>query len=199
MLASRLRELAFLNAGLVIRLRDERGEAGPVEDVYEYKGGIREFVELLNKTKEPVHEDVIAFIADVPLGSGSSLVARGRVQWTRRYTEQIICYTNNIHNSDGGTHLTGLRTALTKTLNTYGQDQNLFKDVKNGLTGDDTREGLTCVIHVKHPDASLRLADEEQARLQRGQGHRGDGRQRARWRVSWKSTRRWAARSSTRW
>jgi DNA gyrase subunit B len=156
LLASRLRELAFLNSGLVIRLRDERGEDGPVEDLYEYRGGIQEFVALLSQSKEPVHQEVIAFSAEVPLGSGSSsLVLDVAMQWTGSYTEQISCYTNTIHNKDGGTHLTGLRTALTKTLNTYGQDQGLLKDVKNGLTGDDTREGLTCVIHVKHPDASF--------------------------------------------
>jgi DNA gyrase subunit B len=155
LLASRLRELAFLNSGLVIRLRDERGEAGPVEDVYEFQGGIREFVALLSQSKEPVHEEVIAFATDVPLGSGSSLGLDLAMQWTGSYTEQISCYTNTIHNRDGGTHLTGLRTALTKTLNTYGQEQGLFKEVKNGLTGDDTREGLTCVIHVKHPDPSF--------------------------------------------
>jgi DNA gyrase subunit B len=156
LLASRLRELSFLNSGLVIRLRDERGEDGPVEDIYEYKGGIQEFVALLSQSKEPVHQEVIAFSAEVPLGAGqSALVLDVAMQWTGSYTEQISCYTNTIHNKDGGTHLTGLRTALTKTLNTYGQDQGLLKDVKNGLTGDDTREGLTCVIHVKHPDASF--------------------------------------------
>jgi DNA gyrase subunit B len=157
LLASRLRELAFLNSGLVIRLRDERKEEGPVEDIYEFQGGIQEFVALLSQSKEPVHQEVIAFSTEVPLanGTGSSLALDVAMQWTGSYTEQISCYTNTIHNKDGGTHLTGLRTALTKTLNTYGQDQNLLKDVKNGLTGDDTREGLTCVIHVKHPDASF--------------------------------------------
>ena len=156
LLASRLRELAFLNSGLVIRLRDERGEDGPVEDIYEFKGGIQEFVALLSQSKEPVHQEVIAFSTEVPLGgSGSNVWLDVAMQWTGSYTEQISCYTNTIHNKDGGTHLTGLRTALTKSLNTYGQEQNLLKDVKNGLTGDDTREGLTCVIHVKHPDASF--------------------------------------------
>src|SRR5688572_14309002 len=157
LLASRLRELAFLNSGLVIRLRDERNESEPVEELYEYQGGIREFVALLSQSKEPVHEQVVAFSTEVQLqnGRGDSLALDVAMQWTSSYTEQISCYTNTIHNKDGGTHLTGLRTALTKTLNTYGQDQNLLKDVKNGLTGDDTREGLTCVIHVKHPDASF--------------------------------------------
>ena len=77
------------------------------------------------------------------------------MQWTNAYADQILCYTNNVHNKDGGTHLTGLRAALTRTLNSYGQEQNLFKDAKGGLTGDDMREGVVCVIHVKHPDASF--------------------------------------------
>ena len=154
-LASRLRELAFLNSGLVIRLKDERDE--PMEEVYGYDGGIREFVHQLSQSKEPVHDEVVAFSTEVALqnGRGDSLALDVAMQWTGSYTEQISCYTNTIHNKDGGTHLTGLRTALTKTLNTYGQAQNLLKEVKNGLTGDDTREGLTCVLHVKHPDASF--------------------------------------------
>src|SRR5690606_23716443 len=77
------------------------------------------------------------------------------IQWSNSYVEQIFCYTNNVHNKDGGTHLTGLRSALTRTLNNYGQENNLFKDVKNGLTGDDCREGVICVIHVTHPDPSF--------------------------------------------
>ena len=156
LLASRLRELAFLNSGLVIRLKDERNEI-PVEELYEFRGGIREFVRLLSAAKEPVHEEVVAFATEVTLqnGRGDALHLDCALQWTASYTEQISCYTNTIHNKDGGTHLTGLRTALTKTLNTYGTAQNLLKEVKNGLTGDDTREGLICVLHVKHPDASF--------------------------------------------
>jgi DNA gyrase subunit B len=154
-LANRLRELAFLNSGLVILLEDER--ATDLRDRYLYKGGIKEFVALLSQAKEPVHEEVVAFTAETPLESGGpvGIVVDCAMQWTGSYTEQIFPYTNNVFNKDGGTHLTGLRSALTRTLNTYGQAQNLFKDVKNGLTGDDTREGLICVVHVKHPDASF--------------------------------------------
>jgi len=158
LLASRLRELAFLNSGLVIHLRDQRNpEVDPVEDLYEYKGGIREFVALLSQSKEPVHDEVVAFNTEVPLqaGRGDMLALDVAMQWTGSYTEQISCYTNNVHNKDGGTHLTGLRSALTRTLNTYGTAQNLLKEVKNGLTGDDAREGLICVLHVKHPDPSF--------------------------------------------
>jgi DNA gyrase subunit B len=153
-LANRLRELAFLNSGLVVLLKDERGEGR--SESYEYKGGIKEFVSLLSQAKEPVHEDVVAFCGEFPSSEGKAPVSVDlAIQWTNAYAEQILCYTNNVHNKDGGTHLTGLRTALTRTLNNYGTSQNLFKDAKNGLSGDDTREGVICVIHVKHPDASF--------------------------------------------
>jgi DNA gyrase subunit B len=152
-LTNRLRELSFLNSGLVIEVKDERSER---VDTYQYKGGIAEFVAMLSKTKEPVHEEVIAFTGEFPTGDGKgTMVVDLALQWTNSYTEQILCYTNNVFNREGGTHLTGLRSALTRSLNTYGQAHNLFKDAKNGLTGDDTREGVFCVIHVKHPDASF--------------------------------------------
>jgi DNA gyrase subunit B len=153
-LANRLRELAFLNSGLIVDLKDERGEGR--SEHFEYQGGIKEFVSLLSQAKEPVHDDVVAFTGEWPSGDGKAPVQVDlAIQWTNAYAEQILCYTNNVHNKDGGTHLTGLRTALTRTLNNYGTAQNLFKDAKNGLTGDDTREGVICVIHVKHPDASF--------------------------------------------
>jgi DNA gyrase subunit B len=154
-LANRLRELAFLNSGLVILLEDERAEGQ--RERYEYKGGIKEFVALMSQTKEPVHDEVVAFNVEVPSDSSSkaTVVLDVAMQWTASYQEQIFPYTNNVFNKDGGTHLTGLRSALTRTLNAYGQAQNLLKDVKAGLSGDDTREGLICVIHVKHPDASF--------------------------------------------
>jgi DNA gyrase subunit B len=153
-LANRLREIAYLNSGLVVDFSDERGE-GRCER-YEYRGGIQEFVALLSQKKEPVHDDVIAFATEVPTQDGKGTMEVDlAIQWTNSFVEQILCYTNNVHNKDGGTHLTGLRSALTRTLNNYGQAQNLFKDAKNGLSGDDTREGVLCVIHVKHPDASF--------------------------------------------
>ncbi|HEY2410146.1 MAG TPA: toprim domain-containing protein, partial [Polyangiaceae bacterium] len=105
---------------------------------------------------EPVHEDVIGISAEFPTSDNKGTIMIDlALQWTNAYAEQILCYTNNVHNRDGGTHLTGLRAALTRSLNNYGQANNLFKEAKNGLTGDDTREGVTCVIHVKHPDASF--------------------------------------------
>ena len=154
MLASRLRELSFLNAGFVISLTDERG--GGRTEIFEYKGGIREFVELLNKAKEPVHDKVIDIIAEHPAEDGGTpIIVEVALQWNASYTEQIFCYTNNVHNKDGGTHLTGFRSALTKVFNSYGTSHNLFKEVKNGLSGEDVREGLTAVISVKHPDPSF--------------------------------------------
>jgi DNA gyrase subunit B len=159
-LASRLRELAFLNAGLIIHLTDQR--PGGQSDTYLYKGGISEFVELLNKSKEPVHEGVISFVVQSEREPGADGAAQGApitvevaMQWNSSYQEAIYCYTNNVHNKDGGTHLTGLRAALTKTINTYGGAHNLFKDLKQGLAGEDVREGLTCVLSIKHPDPSF--------------------------------------------
>ncbi len=166
-LASRLRELAFLNAGFVITLTDERERDGQSAHArterFEYKGGITEFVELLNKTKEPVHDKVVTFIAEqIPEGEGGQpkegaqpVSVEVALQWNSTYAEQIFCYTNNVHNKDGGTHLTGFRAALTRVFNTYGQAQQLFKDVKSGLSGEDIREGLTAVVSVKHPDPSF--------------------------------------------
>ncbi|HWL85289.1 MAG TPA: DNA gyrase subunit B, partial [Polyangiaceae bacterium] len=164
LLASRLRELSFLNAGFVIRLTDERDPGGgniaategkARREIFEYKGGIREFVELLNKTKEPVHDKVVYINAEQPTDDGNPIGIEVALQWNSSYAEQIYCYTNNVHNKDGGTHLTGFRTALTRVFNTYGTSQNLLKDVKSGLSGEDIREGLTAVVNVKHPDPSF--------------------------------------------
>jgi DNA gyrase subunit B len=153
-LASRLRELSFLNAGFLITLTDERD--GGRKEVFEYKGGISEFVEHLNKAKEPVHNQVVWIAGEHALEGGAApLGIELAMQWNASYQEQIFPYTNNIHNRDGGTHLTGLRTALTKVFNSYGTAQNLFKEVKNGLQGEDIREGLTAVISIKHPDPSF--------------------------------------------
>ncbi|MCB9666501.1 MAG: DNA topoisomerase (ATP-hydrolyzing) subunit B [Myxococcales bacterium] len=146
-LSHRLREIAFLNAGLEVHLTDERQDKSRI---YHFEGGIREFVVTLNKSKTPLHEDVCYFIEE---RDGVQLEIA--LQWNDSFNEAIFCYTNNVHNKDGGTHLTGLRAALTKTLNTYGSKQNLLKDLKNGLSGEDVREGLTAVLSLKHPDPSF--------------------------------------------
>ncbi len=153
-LASRLRELSFLNAGFVISLIDER--EGGRQEIFQYKGGISEFVEHLNKAKEPVHDKVVSIVCEQQVEGGAAPIGiELAMQWNSSYQEQIFPYTNNVHNKDGGTHLTGLRAALTKVFNSYGTAQNLFKDVKSGLQGEDIREGLTAVISIKHPDPSF--------------------------------------------
>lgn len=153
-LTTRLRELSFLNSGLKIHFSDERGEGK--HESFHYEGGIRQFVSHIAQKKEAIHDDVISFNVAVPSGSDlPDIEVDLAIQWSNAFAEQIFCYTNNVHNRDGGTHLTGLRSALTRTLNNYGQSNNLFKEVKNGLSGDDCREGVICVIHVKHPDASF--------------------------------------------
>ena len=157
-LASRLRELSFLNAGFVIPLTDERDldqRGEPRRELFEYKGGIREFVEHLNKAKEPIHEKVVHIIAEQPSESGTPVIVEVALQWNASYAENIFCYTNNVFNRDGGTHLTGFRSALTRVFNSYGNSQNLFKEVKSGLTGEDIREGLTAVVSVKMGDPSF--------------------------------------------
>jgi DNA gyrase subunit B len=163
-LASRLRELSFLNAGFVISLTDERGDRGggathdvaaARREIFEYKGGIREFVELLSKAKEPIHDQVVYLQAEMPCEGGIPVQVDIALQWNASYAEQIFPYTNNVHNKDGGTHVTGFRAGLTRVFNAYGNTQNLFKEVKSGLTGEDIREGLIAVITVKHPDPSF--------------------------------------------
>ena len=152
-LSTRLRELAFLNSGLVIDFTDERDGT---QELYEFQGGIKEFVGQLSQKKEPIHDDVIAATVESDPGEGKApIVVDFALQWSAAFQEQLLCYTNNVHNRDGGTHLTGFRSALTKTLNNYGTSAGLFKDVKHGLSGDDVREGVICVIHVKHPDPSF--------------------------------------------
>ena len=147
-LNNRIREIAFLNAGLTIDLVEEGGEGRTIS--YRFEGGIREFVKLLNKAKTPLHEEVIT-ISD----ERERVVVDLALQWSEAFQEQVACYTNNVFNRDGGTHLTGLRGALTKTINSYGTSHNLLKEMKGeSLAGEDVREGLTAIVSVKHPNAS---------------------------------------------
>ncbi len=149
-LHNRLREISFLNAGLTITLTDESGDE-PREQKYHFEGGIREFVDLLSKNKTPLHEDVI-YIKDERDGVEVEIALR----WTDAFNEQVLCYTNNVNNKDGGTHLTGLRAALTKTVNGYGTAGNLLKELKGAtLQGEDVREGVIVIVSVKHPDPSF--------------------------------------------
>jgi DNA gyrase subunit B len=147
-LNNRLREISFLNAGLEVSLEDERGDGKKV--THRFKGGIREFVESLNKKKTPLHDEVI-YLHAVKDGVDVEIA----MQWSDSYNESIFPYTNNVFNRDGGTHLTGLRTALTRVINQYGSREKLLKDLKNPLSGEDVREGLTAIMSVKHPDPSF--------------------------------------------
>jgi DNA gyrase subunit B len=149
-LAQRLRELAFLNKGLLITLTDERntdsktGEAKQTE--FKYNGGIAEFIKHLNRGKQTLHEKPI-YMEDDRNGVHMEI----GLQYNDAYSETIFSFANNINTIDGGTHLSGFRTALTRTINYAGQQMGLFKDVKENLTGDDVREGLVAVISVKLP------------------------------------------------
>ncbi|MCS6954024.1 MAG: DNA topoisomerase (ATP-hydrolyzing) subunit B [Bryobacterales bacterium] len=149
-LAQRLRELAFLNRGLSITLTDERVDPPRVHE-FHYRGGIAEFIQHLNRGKNVLHDKPIFFEGERELPNGGTLTIEVALQYNDGYSENVFSFANNINTVDGGTHLSGFRAALTRTINTYGQQAGLFKDVKENLTGDDVREGLTAVISVKLP------------------------------------------------
>ena len=143
-LSQRLRELSFLNGGLRINITDER--SGKAHE-FQYKGGIVSFVEHLGKTKDPIHPKVIYFS-----GEKNEVQAEVALQWNDSYSENIFAYANNINTTEGGTHLTGFKSALTRTINSYAAEKNLIKDLKETLQGEDVREGLTAVVSVKLPN-----------------------------------------------
>ncbi|WP_435100004.1 DNA topoisomerase (ATP-hydrolyzing) subunit B [Halorubrum sp. N11] len=150
-LASRLRELAFLNSGVAVSLVDKRDEEGVDdggdEETFRYEGGIREFVGYLNEMRTPIHEDVIYFEDEA-----DDIHVEVAMQATEELQGSVHAFANNINTREGGTHLTGFKTALTRTVNDYANEHGLVNDLDANLKGEDVREGLTAVISVKHPD-----------------------------------------------
>ena len=149
-LAQRLRELAFLNKGLRITLTDERVDPEKKTE-FLYTGGISEFIKHLNRGKTVLHDKPIHFEAEREMPNNGTLTMEVALQYNDGYSENVFSFANNINTVDGGTHLSGFRSALTRTINAFGQQAGLFKDVKENLTGDDVREGLTAVVSVKVP------------------------------------------------
>ena len=149
---TRMRRTAFLNAGLRIWMRDFRGKDA-VEVEHKYDGGLKEYVMAMNEKKEVVHDEVLHILGSKQ-GDKGEVHVEVAMQWTDAYSEIIHCFTNIIHNTDGGTHLSGLKGSLTRTINSYAQSRKLLKNV-GSLSGDDVREGLSAVISIKHPDPSF--------------------------------------------
>jgi DNA gyrase subunit B len=172
-LANRLRELAFLNSGVEISLQDDR-DGG--EESFCYEGGIREFVEYLNETKTNLHEDIIYFEAEE-----DDIQVEVAMQATDELQGSIHAFANNINTREGGTHLTGFKTALTRIINDYAKENDLLKDLDENLKGDDIREGLTAVVSIKHPDPQFegqtktKLGNSEVRGIVEGTVHDGLG------------------------
>ena len=148
---TRLKETAFLNAGLEIVITDHRGDEPHVSN-HHYEGGIGEFVSQINNHRQVLHKDVILITGEREIEVGTVTVDLA-LQWSDAFSESILCYTNIIRNKDGGTHLSGLRGALTKSVNAYAKKKNLLKG--DSLSGEDVREGLASIVSVKHPDPSF--------------------------------------------
>tara|TARA_B100001248_G_scaffold262503_1_gene258943 strand:+ start:39176 stop:41686 length:2511 start_codon:yes stop_codon:yes gene_type:complete len=166
-LAKRLRELAFLNPGIEILLTDERAEKS---ETFKFKNGIAEYVGFLNRNKVPIHDKVIFFSGEAAAEDKKTdvkVVVDIALQYNDSYNDQIYAYANSIHNIEGGTHLSGFRTALTRSINNYAKANNLIKDKDPNITGDDVREGLTAVISVKVPEP--RFEGQTKTKLSNGE------------------------------
>jgi len=145
-LAQRMREMAFVTRGVTIRLVDERAEPFPLQTTFYFEGGIESFVRYLNRNRDPLH-DVVYAAQDV-----DSMGVEVALQYTDAYAESVYAFANTIHTVDGGTHLTGLRSGLTRTVNDYARKASMLKDKDPNFSGDDVREGLTAIVSIKHPD-----------------------------------------------
>ncbi|KXB71382.1 DNA topoisomerase (ATP-hydrolyzing) subunit B [Peptoniphilus sp. DNF00840] len=143
-LAKRFREMAFLNKGIKIEFIDERKD---LKEVFHYEGGIKSFVEFINAKKKPVHDEII-YIDEIREETAIEIA----IQYTDSYSEVVLSFANNINTEEGGTHLSGFRSALTRTLNDYGRKNNIIKEKEENLSGEDVREGISAVISVKLPD-----------------------------------------------
>jgi DNA gyrase subunit B len=162
----RVRELAFLNKGLSINLRDDRDDEDTTGETFMYEGGISEYVKYINQGKTPVHEDIIHLT-----GEEDNVVFEVALQYNTGYNENIYSFVNNINTHDGGTHEEGVRRALTRVINNYARKNNLLKEKDEPLSGDDVKEGLTMIISCKHPNPQFegqtkgRLGNSEVRRL----------------------------------
>ena len=148
-LSKRIRELSFLNNGVNIKLTDQRTGK---EEIFAFEGGTRGFVEYINKAKAVLHPTVFQATGDRMSDNGTNISVDVSMQWNDSYNETVLCFTNNIPQRDGGTHLTGLRAAMTRVINKYIDENELAKKAKVEISGDDMREGLTCVLSVKVPE-----------------------------------------------
>lgn len=143
----RLRQIAFLNKGIRISLFDERNEENLVSTEYFYEGGIKEYVEYINKNKTPIHNDVI-YVE----GEEENIIVEVAIQYNDGYASNVYSFCNNINTHEGGTHEEGFRSTLTRLINQYGKENNFIKKDEDALIGEDVREGLTAIISIKHPD-----------------------------------------------